>query len=419
MVDNVTPPSRKSTFSTQTITNVSNVIGQGCGIVQEFITGLFPPAYFKFVNIASNLSSINGRLTADNTKMLRRANPALSILPSYRAVERSTERYTTPNNFMMGPGNALVNMEKTDIFTLFDYDANADITFSYSRITLDFAIGIRVETRLDMWNTQFYLQERLLPSKVFYINDCKMRIPIPMQMIQLAAIAGNFTPDKILTDDFLKFMRSYSKFPVHCLVDASTNKKKYYFEVQTNVLVNIESSLSGDVNMLGRSEKRSLITFQVSTEFTFPTHFVFKGSPITDDMIPDLDLDPDKISVVLDIGNSAPRDFMGNHQKYIYQEFVCETNKPYEIINYETILTDELKAIIAYNTSKGIIPETYLSFRIFGRTFTLTEHEYVNDWSTFMALLETPLINQNYAIAIYIDMNEVYAHRTRATSTNK
>ena len=419
MVNTAGDSIKKSTYTTQTITNVSTVIGQGCAVIQNFVTGLLPPDYFKFINIASNLSSVNGRLTADNVKLLRKANPALSILPSYRAVERATDRYTTPNNFLMGPGNALVNMESAGIFTLFDHDARSDITFTCSRITLDFAIGIRVETRLDMWNTHYYLQERLLPAKTFYINDCKMRIPVPSQMIQLAAQSGNFTPDQITSDDFLRFMRQFSKFPIHCLMDASTNSKRFFFEIQTNILVTMESSLSGDVNMIGRSEKRSVISFQLSTEFTFPTHFIFKGQPITDDMIPDLIVDPDKITVLLDIGNSAPRDFIGNHQKYVYQEFVCEANVPYEIMNYGEIIPDELKAIIAYNNSKSIDPDTYLTFRIFGRTFSLTEHEFVNDWNTFTALLENPLINQNYAITIYIDMNEVYAHRTRATSTNK
>ena len=106
---------------------------------------------------------------------------------------------------------------------------------------------------------------------------------------------------------------------------------------------------------------------------------------------------------------SAPREIIDNKRQILYLPFVCEFNRPYEDINFASIIPDSITEIVAYYDKLNVPRSDYLDMFILFVDFFLTRKVYIIEWDTYHLMLENPIVNKNYHLGLYLDMS--YAER--------
>ena len=405
--------SKTGTIKFESMTNVSTVIGWATTAVQDYVTKLFPKNYFNQIKLATNLKSVTGRFDSSqksNIGMGVKKNPALSLLVNYEPQDFRFDGFV-PSPIVTSDETGTFTGESCTVFPLMSDLDTFELIFSDKRINLSFNTGIRVGTRLEAWNTAEYLMTKILVNKKFYLHDIKMLVPIPDHIVKLILMSKGLL--NATEQEQFDCMVRFADYPVKHIVCGSTNKKTYVFEIKTNGLLSIDSVPTVEVGQVKRSEMNSLIQFTMSLTFNYPAAFMLKHS-IEHQVIPDPIINQDDaIYMLIDSRYSAPREIIENKKQIIYVPFVCEFNRPYEDINFDSIIPDNVKQIVAYYDGLGIPRSDYLDIFIFFDDFILTRQEYIIVWDTYHLMLENPIINKNYNLGLYLDM--AYAERYKQT----
>jgi hypothetical protein len=117
------------------------------------------------------------------------------------------------------------------------------------------------------------------------------------------------------------------------------------------------------------------------------------------------------IYMMIESKYSAPREIINDKKQIIYVPFICEFNRPFEDVNFESIIPTDILPLIAYYDKLNIPRESYLDIYLFFDDFILTRAEYIIDWSTYHLLLENPIVNKNYNLGLYLDMAYVEQYK--------
>ena len=398
------------TVYVESITSISTVIGSVTGAVSKFIQGIFPSNYFRHISLASNLKSVAARIEKNNNlRMARKQNPALSVLVNYNSNPINMEGFTAVANNISFKLGTIVGTDQ-DLVRVIDTNSTSELKFSHRRIALDFTIGIRVGNRLEAWN----VLERIITgyfagNSRYYINDVPLQVPLPTVLMNNIIKINNLSD--ATTDEKLSFLRKYSDFDIDYVLHASTNSHRYVLNLKTNLLMTQGSPASVDIGSNRKSENNSLIQLSFNVAFNFPNNFLLKTLSHADAWSSEVDTSDFILTLWHDIGKSAPREFIDGKKQLLLQPFVCEMNVPLEIIKYDSLLPTFVTDMTSYFQSINVPMSEYLLIKIFIEDFMLTDQEYFIDWDTYQILLENPVMNKNYYIGIYLDMEYVYKYQ--------
>ena len=395
----------------ESMTNVSTVIGWATTAVKDYITNLFPKNYFNQIKLATNLKSVTGRFDSSqksNIGLAVKKNPALSLLVNYEPQDFRFDGFV-PSPLVMSTESGTYTGERRTTFSVMSDLDTFELMFSDKRINLSFTAGIRVGTRLEAWNTAEYLMTKILINKKCFLHDIKILVPIPKHIVTLILQSKGLL--KASEKEKMDCMVRYADYPIKHIVYGGTNEKVYAFEINTNGLLSIESAPTIEVGQVKRAEMNSMIQFNISMSFNYPAAFMLKHSIEGGSDPEPAPKDNNAIYMMVESSYSVPREIIDNKKQIVYVPFICEFNRPFEDLNFESIIPPDILPLIAYYDKLNIPREAYLDIYLFFDDFILTRAEYIIDWPTYHLLLENPIVNKNYNLGLYLDMAYVEQYK--------
>lgn len=385
------------------ITQFSHLIGTATSVVRNYTKSLFPPNFFKHENLASNIQSVAEKITlTDNMKQIKKRNPSLGIVVEYNPVETVRNDSNIPNNFyniMNSPFQMNGSSGQVDhLESIFNSDYKEDIRFEYKRVTLNFQVAIRVGTQMEAWNVGEYITNKLRANRNLFI-PFDTPVIVPDQLIAIVAKENDldFYTQK---DEILALLKTYAKYHFEKIKYGS--KDKFIFQLPMNYQMNINSVPSISKNLKKKSQQNSMVTFALELIFSYPSNFV-----LTSETADSTDLNMDEniindegsqLNIVSPVINFAPREFIDKRRLMSYVKFSPEANKFYELIDFKDIFTTEQQSIIDNLDDMSAVK---LYFYLEG--YRLADTEFDVDWNNYQILLEQPISNKMYVLAVYID----------------
>lgn len=393
------------------ISSVSTVIGNITASVKDHILARFPSNFFKHIQMATNIPSISDRFMSNtDMKNFRKLNPALSILPEWQPDPWFKEDFVSASNYIRTPGSTLVN-DPVSLTTLFEDHDDIKIDFELDRIRIEFQIGIRVDSRLKVWDITNHLNTVFRPNQQYFLNEQLVAPRIPNSFIEHAANKHGFTS---LTET-VDYFKQYSLFPIEMYEDPIRKGKSVVFNYPTNFRLVIGNPPSYSVNKRGKVESNSVVNFSLVAFVTYPNNFIMKTVKLEDKEMPNIDDivedDGARITVVLPLPEAPPAQ-IENKKLSLMQGFVTEINTVVEHIELGQILdlkkNKTLRTLVNFYKSNGEDPESFIDSYVYVANKRLPDDFYIMDWETETLILNAPLANSTYHVAMYLDHSEFY-----------
>ena len=399
----------------ESMTNFSQVLGIATAVARKHIISYFNDGFFKHERIGTNLQSIGERFNKyNNDKQARKQNPAISMKIEYNPRDALRNDSAIPGNYYATGGVSGGTIGGNDfLFPLYNNDARDDLRYEMKRTTISFPVAIRVGTQLEAWNVGEFLGTKLRSNRNFYLRNQLVHVIIPDALI--AQICKVNKLDWKDTDVILTHLRKFSENEINVINYGGTNSRKFTFGRLTDFQFEINNVPSISVNKKGKAEMNSTIGFSFDLHFSYPCAFVLNTMPVEfnnsvlDNIISDrLSSESGVIHLNVPGLSFAPREYINGKYRYAFVKFSPEVNKPVETIKFKECLSKQVLSYIQSLIDDGIDVNSIVDFYMFNGDISLNPKDFYIDWKTFQIILDSPVINEMYAFAIYIDRNKLY-----------
>ena len=171
---------RNNAFYTQATTSSSAIMSAVTGAVKQWWLTQFPVGFFNTVRITTGIASIDDSPTeSEILKAYKKNNPALGLRP----------RMMFSNDTIGSVPKALSIVGKLwqddgHFYTVYRNEEQLqDLKFELERYKVNFSVGIRVESELQMIDIIGYLNKKVSPDNLFYISEVPFVVEIPTPLL--------------------------------------------------------------------------------------------------------------------------------------------------------------------------------------------------------------------------------------------
>jgi len=399
----------------------SAILSAVTGEVRRWWLNQFPENYFKYIRITSGgtIPDIEG--DADRMRAYRKSNPCLALRPRLKFQEDLMgEALRNPAPFLyenIGPDSHYYTLYRNDQFL-------QRITFMVDYYKMEFQVGIRVESEVQMLDVIGLLNKRIFPENYFYINDCPLLVEIPSNLLFKTAedLGLNlYKPEDVKI--FLDILQHNTTYPIDIKIKKDSGKKIIAFIMPANILCRVEKLPEPDVQHVNRSIDNTKIQFTMTAQVPFPNLFkMWTELPVPmppgwsrpDDGDPNKPeppfetsgLDNGRLMINYALTTEPPQYIKGTSAKRIFmKKFITGTDMAVDYLSLAGILPPALEMFIDQmleEHKKDVLEEAIL-FRLYRDEYCEPPTNYKFDFKNKTLELFSPLRNYIYRVVIYVE----------------
>ncbi len=422
---------------TMASSSASSLFGNvGCGI-RELILSKFPPNYFKYTNVSTELAFRNfSRVLGRNSlnEIRKRVKPYIVIQPVYQVPEQDS--FLQGINLTKNIDDLEYGISGKELFTVLKddkYDYN--LKFKLNRDKIEYEVRIAVESlhqQLDLykalqnhivWERSYFhpmALESVIPKNViYYISHlCRMDVDEHPEMIPV----------------FLKHMNAVSAgYPITYKMRNASATDEYFMYYMHNVVVTFYDFNLDSVEKRNMVDDHYELSFRVSAEFNLPGLYIIDGnvdhayqikswieSKPDINSISDADTDYIPLFTYSNLWNRYPREKNGM-QLYGTTIFTTDNKNSryhYDNIDIGSVFDLDHTRVINYYASYNSL-DTIMQVYVLKNQHELERGtEFYFDWSAMDVVIINPDNKATYRLIIYIDsarFNEIIRDKIEET----
>ena len=387
--------------------SLAHTFGNVTAFITEYIKGLFPPNYFKTVNISSTIAYRYFNIF-DNTnkEFIKKNKPMLIIRPRVDITDTDvflngtylTSRIT--DNYMdLDFGNLQPFIR--------DPQKGLAMKFLLNRIKMNFDVTLIFETQMEQINKAMYLRNRVRQEHPFFIRTA-LESNIPREL--MVVIAKEIGIDINNTKEFLDYINNNSCYPVTYKMKNSTGKDEFfrYYPVEIDTIF---TGLSiDDGSKKGFVSDAYAVNFTVGAEFyTSGLYYYFtQNKEIIEEIQFDIITNDKTIVPIFTISNLFDVETPVGWNLYTAPMFKVEHDKLPDTLDLKPLLNHSLTTTIQYHLEKGIPMDSAIRIVVLKDNEKLdpAANEYTVDYENLT--LTTYKTNKTSTYRLIIFVNTLY-----------
>lgn len=407
---------------TMASSSVSSLFGNvGCGI-RELILSKFPPHYFKYTNVSTELAFRNfSRVLGRNSlnEIRKRVKPYIVIQPVYQVPEQDS--FLQGINLTKNIDDLEYGISGRELFTVLKddkYDYN--LKFKLNRDKIEYEVKIAVESlhqQLDLYKA---LQNHIVWERS-YFHPMALESVIPKNVIyyisHLCRMDVDENPEMIPV--FLKHLNAVSAgYPITYKMRNASATDEYFMYYMHNVVVTFYDFNLDSVEKRNMVDDHYELSFRVSAEFNLPGLYIIDGnvdhafkikswieSKPSMNITSDADTDYIPLFTYSNLWNRYPREKNGM-QLYGTTIFTTDNKNSkyhYDNIDIGSVFDLDHTRVINYYASYNSL-DTIMQVYVLKNQHELEQGtEFYFDWSAMDVVIINPDNKATYRLIIYID----------------
>lgn len=393
--------------------------------VQDLIISKFPPNYFKYTSISSELATRNIRRTfgGNNSKaeIVKRLKPYLVIQPTYSVMDIDGPLQNIPltKNF----DDLQYRTDKRYLFEVIrDYTNGYNLKFKLNRDRIEFDVTVTTSTlhqQLDIYRT---ILNQIIWDRS-YAYRMALESIIPKKMIELISKYCNMdiTEHEEYIPILLNRLNGCSGYPITYKMRNASATDEWFMYYTHNVIVtftdlNIESG-----NKKNMADDYYNITFRVIAEFNMPGVFMIDGNV---DKLNEIQIESKEEYSSAESDMYFPLYAVDN----LYSRFPIEMNgmrlygttifnttasstQLEDRIDFKCVLDAQHMRVIRAHRSWNMNPDTLMNIFVLKNGDTLKYYtDYIIDWNTLELVIKNIDNSATYRLIMYFNyatVNEI------------
>lgn len=403
--------------------SISSLYGNVNAAIREYVISRFPRNYFKYEGLSTEIAfrNIRRKLGGNNSKrkIEKRQKPFISIQPLYQHPDRDQFLQSIPlsENFddvqYRVDGRYLIDV-------IADEKYGYKLKYRINRDRIEYEIRISLSTQHQQVDLYHMMRNTIRWDRPF-TKRTALEAVIPKTLIHHI---GKMCKMDVENEDYmipilLQRLNACSQYPITYKLRNASATDEYYMYYLHNIVLQFYDLSIDEGTKIGMVDDHYDITFKVSADFNLPGLFVITGN------IQKLD----NYKVVISAFSATDKPDYESNSDYIplftvdnfysrypperngmrllgSTRFLCDTTEKEEILNIESIFSQDHAKVIRFYTTYNMNPDVVVNLILLKNNSEMILHEdYCMDWNTFTLTIKNPDKEATYRIVIYIDLN--------------
>jgi hypothetical protein len=393
------------------MTSASHIFGNVAKAVEAHVERKLPMGLLKDKSISTTMAPRffkRFRNTGDDWKKKQR--PFMILRPSFE----------TPSSDLFLQNTLYTRQEGTEITCtrggiqefLTDKKRGFFLGFKINRYTVTFDIGIQFNTQAQMLDTWHYLLNTMRWDIPEYINTSLESMVPKVILAHLGEILGIDISREENIPTMLKYLRTYSTYPITYKMRTDTSQDEYFLYYKQNLLTTFSDLSMDEGSKKGMADEYFTLSFKCNVEFNIMGSYLLVGKKgIYKQIEFDISLASDDVSLT-PIYTYDVREEDAELARLGYRP-LCTAMIKTEAKNHNqddtvplySALTDEVLQVLDNILAQGLDPEILLRVKLFKSTDDLvSEAEYHIIWTNKMLIIKNSDKFATYRIVIYANL---------------
>lgn len=381
------------------------------------ILSKYPPDYFKYIHVSSQLAFREMKRFKDNSlvEFRKQERPKIYIKPTFEVSDDSIPFFGTllTNHMYCGTGY----ISKGSLMPIFkDSYKHIELDFRMNRDKVIFDINIQVETlmrQLDLYKNM----QNMIAWDAPHMKRFSLESMIPRPMIQYIAKNANInldnTPGSIAT--IVSYLQMHGSFPITYKIRNSSSLDEFFMYYEVPALLNYSDLQVDDGNKKGMTDDSYGINFRVTCEFNHPGAYVIRSVEGYPDIVPTeirIDTGDEKELIplyTLDRLYEDHGEVMDGFKLYFVTSVQTEYkfNGKKDSVNLKDIIEPQYYQVLKKYVFSHIPSDVLMRVQLFKNNEKLTYgDDYYVDWNTMNLYIEKSDSSVTYRIILYANMTK-------------
>ena len=257
----------------------SHTYGNIVEAVKMDILSKFPPDYFKYTHVSTQLAFRQFKRIRDNSmiEFKKQERPKIYIRPTFEVQDDSLPFVGTLLTEHMSNGTGYISRQS--LMPVFrDSEKHVALDFRMNRDRVQFDITIQVETivgQLDLYKNMLNMISWNAPhTKVFSLESM-----IPRPMVQYLADNANIemddSPGTIGT--VVSYLQTHGTYPITYKIRNSSSLDEFFMYYQVPVLITYSDFSIDEGNKRNMTDDGYGISFRITCDFNHPGAYVIRS----------------------------------------------------------------------------------------------------------------------------------------------
>lgn len=385
--------------------------------VKMDILSKFPPDYFRYKHVSSQLAFREMKRYKDNSlvEFRKQEKPKIYIRPTFEVADDSTPLFGTllTSHTTCGTG-AISRLSLMPIFK--DDNRHLEMDFRMNRDRVSFDVNIQVETlirQLDLYkNMQNMISWDAPHMKIFSLESM-----IPRQMIQyLAKNAGmqiDNTPGSI--GAIISYLINHSRYPITYKIRNSSSLDEFFMYYEVPVYLTYSDFQIDEGTKKGMIDDYYGISFRVLCEFNHPGAYVIRSINGYPDTMPTVmrieeDLQTELIPLyTLDRLYEANDKTLEGYRMYFTTAIHTEKELSHkdDIVDLNDIIENEYIRVIKKYIFSYIPTDILMRAKMFkDKEELISDIDFEIDWNTMLLTIHNSDPTVTYRLLLYANQTK-------------
>ena len=257
----------------------SHTYGNIVEAVKMDILSKFPPDFFKYTHVSTQLAFRQFKNIRDNSliEFKKQERPKIYIKPTFDIQDDSIPFTGTLLTDHMTNGSGYISRQS--LMPIFrDTDKHVELDFRMNRDRVQFDIFIQVETaisQLDLYKNML----NMIPWNAPHTKIYSLESMIPRPMVQYLADNANIemddTPGSIAT--IVSYLQMHGSYPITYKIRNSSSLDEFFMYYQVPVLITYSDFSIDEGNKKNMTDDGDGLNFRIICDFNHPGAYLIRS----------------------------------------------------------------------------------------------------------------------------------------------
>lgn len=379
--------------------NYGNVLAE----IQKWVLDKFPDKTFKTIHVQSKIA--HRQLLSTPTEFLKKTKPIIVFRPR---ISYDEQRFLDGTLLTERIGELYSRGAYTDLQPFFYDEKNRiGIKYTLTRYVMYVDVAMVFNTLMQQINYVEFLKNSLrinIPFDIFTHLESYLSKDMMMMLSQLSGVPLK-TPDGG-TKEFLDYMNSNSAYPITYKLQGSSGTDEYYRYYPADILTTITDLTADDPEKSGHVVTGAQVNMTFKLEWYSTGFYYLFSDEIHDIPKPSVPTDSNLIPIFTDVIMEEDLNLPPGWK--LYHHCNCMLDKPRDSVNFDVMLNNSIREVIAYHLKNGFPLEEAIEIRIRRQGKMIQEGiNYKVDWENLRIYFN----NKSYGFYTYnilININILY-----------
>ena len=402
--------------------DIAHTVGNATYIMTEYIKGLFPRGFFKYVHIGTRMAYREFMINDNKIRssLIKKVRPILVVRP--RPIFFDDDIFMARTNLTSPVYSTENNPDRSNYIRCFRDDEH-DITLSYmmNRMRVQFSVMMLFDTEIQQQNLYVQLRNRFIPDRPYW-SKLAMEILVPKNFMKyISELSGVpiYDPETGSVRHFLNYLMAHSNKYFTYKQNTGTQDDEFFLYYPLTMELVFSDFDFSEPGRKGHTTEPASITFTFTSEFntigmyqlsTEKDNKVLSANSVT---IMDESNNGTNIIPMFTVQNIFRSEDKDGFKLFFTNIFTVDPDLPKEvpdIIDLSPLLKDQdISEIVKYYDEHGMDYSTLFHFIIMKNNERMNgdkskgKLDYIFDMKKKRILLYNKSGNASYRLLAYVN----------------